>query len=287
MRTQIKTSELIRNIGGGMAVGIANIIPGVSGGTMLVILGLFDRLMDSISDIFRLRSQNRKGAILFLLQVLIGAGVGLVGFANVVEWLFSYYDTQTFYWFIGLVLFSIPSLLRNELKGNRIAYPYLFTGIVIIAVIAWLSPERAHAVAITFPDVTLAHLLFMLVVGIVAGATMLFPGVSGSMVLLIIGQYYLFRSYVADITTFEMNILIPVAFIGMGICLGVLISAKLTSFLLHGYRKQTVSFILGLILASAVALIPLNVSYDLTTILTSTLAFIIGGAMVLLIDRHA
>ena len=73
---------MIKNIIGGIAVGIANVIPGVSGGTMMVILGIFDHMMSAISGVFKVHNPDRKADILFLLQVLIGAAIGLVGFSS-------------------------------------------------------------------------------------------------------------------------------------------------------------------------------------------------------------
>lgn len=283
MKNMVQQS--LKNVTGGMAVGIANIIPGVSGGTMMVILGIFDPLMASISDIFKVHSEDRKGSIFFLFQVLIGAAIGLVGFAKVVDWLFANYATQTFFWFVGLVLFSIPSLLKKELKGHKVSLPYLILGLFIIGLVVWLSPSKQDLTVMDFPAVTLGHLLLMVVVGIIGGATMLFPGISGSMVLLIIGQYYLFKSYLANVTSFEMVVLVPLVFIFIGLFLGILISAKLTSYLLSNNRRETMSLILGLIIASAIVLIPVGVPYTAMTIFSSLLAFAFGGGVVMVIDR--
>ncbi|MFR6100349.1 MAG: undecaprenyl phosphate translocase family protein [Longibaculum sp.] len=95
---------MIKNLIGGIAVGIANVIPGVSGGTMMVILGIFNRMMEAISGVFQKDNDHRKEDILFLLQVLIGAAVGLIGFAKILEFLFNHYPTQTMYWLIGLIV---------------------------------------------------------------------------------------------------------------------------------------------------------------------------------------
>ena len=92
---------MIKNLIGGIAVGIANVIPGVSGGTMMVILGIFNQVMESISGIFKPHNPNRKKDILFLLQVLLGAGIGLVGFAKVLEYLFAEFPTQTIFWSVS------------------------------------------------------------------------------------------------------------------------------------------------------------------------------------------
>lgn len=101
---------MIKNIVGGIFVGVANIIPGVSGGTIMVLLGLFNKLMESISNIFniKMKLKEKKEDFLFLFQFLIGAAIGLVGFAKILEILFVSFEVQTLYWFIGLILFSIP-----------------------------------------------------------------------------------------------------------------------------------------------------------------------------------
>lgn len=277
--------NIIRNITGGMAVGIANIIPGVSGGTMLVILGLFDRLMDSISDIFKVKSEDRWGSTKFLIQVLIGVAIGLVAFAKIVDWLFAHFATQTFFWFIGLVLLSVPSLLKKELKEHKISWPWLIMGLAVILVISLFTPDKQELAITEFPEISAIYMMTLLIVGMISGATMLFPGVSGSMILLIIGQYYLFKSLVANVTTFEIDVLIALGVIAIGVGLGILISAKLTSYLLRNNRGQTVSLILGLIIASAIVLIPIEATYSLGVIVTSLIAFVVGGLIVLLIER--
>ena len=112
---------MIKNIIGGIAIGIANVIPGVSGGTMMVILGIFNRMMEAISGIFKRVNPNRKEDIIFIFQVLVGAAIGIVGFAKILEILFEYYPTQTIYWFIGLIAFSIPLFVKGEMEGEKLA----------------------------------------------------------------------------------------------------------------------------------------------------------------------
>ena len=110
---------------------------------------------------------------------------------------------------------------------------------------------------------------------------MLMPGVSGSMVLLIIGQYYLFKSYLANVTTFQLNVLIPLCFIGIGVLIGIALSAKVCDYFIKHYKAGFLSFILGLIIASSLVLIPFDATYDVFIIVTSLLAFVFGGVIVL------
>ncbi len=273
---------MIKNLIGGIAVGIANVIPGVSGGTMMVILGIFNHTMEAISGVFQKENDHRKEDILFLFQVLLGAAIGLVGFAKVLEFLFDHYPTQTMYWFIGLIAFSIPLFLKGEMKGEKIKIIPLICGLGIIFGLEFLNPgEGTVNVNPAFPSVDMMLCLTMIVVGIIGGATMLMPGVSGSMVLLIIGQYYLFKSYLANVTSFELNVLIPLCFIGIGVIIGIILSAKVCDYFIKRYKAGFLSFILGLIIASSLVLIPFDASYDLMMIVTSIIALGLGGVIVL------
>jgi len=273
---------MIKNLIGGIAVGIANVIPGVSGGTMMVILGIFNRTMEAISGVFKKENNQRKDDILFLLQVLLGAAIGLIGFAKILEFLFNYYPTQTMYWFIGLIALSIPLFLKGEMQGEKLNVIALIAGLVVIFGLEFLNPGKdAVDMNPAFPVVSVVLCMKMIFVGMIGGATMLMPGVSGSMVLLILGEYYLFKSYLAHVTSFQMNVLIPLCFIGIGVILGIVLSAKVCDFFLKKNKGAFLSFILGLIIASSLVLIPFSASYDIFVVMTSILAFILGGAIVL------
>lgn len=278
---------MIKNLIGGIAIGIANVIPGVSGGTMMVILGIFNRMMDAISNIFKRVNPHRKEDILFIFQVLIGVAIGLIGFAKVLTYLFEYYPTQTMFWFVGLVGFSIPVFIKAEAKDERLNIIAIACGIALIFLIKFMVPSGVQDFNPVFPTVTLIYCLKMVIVGIIGGATMLLPGVSGSMVLMIIGEYFLFKSLLANVLTFELNVLIPLFFIGIGAFLGIILSAKCTKYFLAKYHVQTISFLLGLIIASTLVLIPLDVVYSIDIVFTSLLAVIVGGGIVKLIDHFA
>lgn len=273
---------MIKNIIGGIAVGIANVIPGVSGGTMMVILGIFNRMMDAISGIFKRDNPDRMSDIIFIFQVLIGAGVGVVGFAKILEFLFNNYPTQTLYWFIGLIAFSIPLFLKGEMKDEKFSIIPFVVGIVFIFGLQILNPgEGTGNVNPAFPSLSLTLFLRMIIVGAVSGATMIMPGVSGSMVLLILGEYYLFKSYLAHVTSFSLDILIPLGFMAIGIALGIVVSAKLCSYFTKNHKAGFLSLILGLIVASSLVLIPLDASYTIGVVLTSIVAFAFGGVIVM------
>lgn len=272
---------MLKNIIGGIAIGIANVIPGVSGGTMMVILGIFNRMMDAISGIFKKENPNRKDDIIFIFQVLVGAAIGIIGFAKILEVLFEYYPTQTIYWFIGLIAFSIPLFVKGEMKGERLAIIPFVVGLAIIFGLEYLNPgEGKTVVNPDFPALSSGLFIKMVIIGAVSGATMIMPGVSGSMVLLILGEYYLFKSYLANVTSFSLDVIMPLGFMAIGIAFGIVISAKLCQYFTRTHKAGFLSLILGLIVASSLVLIPFDVSYDLGLIATSLAAVIFGGIIV-------
>lgn len=272
---------MIKNIIGGIAIGIANVIPGVSGGTMMVILGIFNRMMEAISGIFKRVNPNRKDDIIFIFQVLVGAAIGIVGFAKILEILFDYYPTQTIYWFIGLIAFSIPLFVKGEMEGEKLAIVPFVCGLAIIFGLEFLNPGEGNTVVNPdFPPLSSGLFIKMVIIGTISGATMIMPGVSGSMVLLILGEYYLFKSYLAHVTSFSLDVIMPLGFMAIGIAFGIVVSAKLCQYFTRTHKAGFLSLILGLIIASSLVLIPFDVSYDFNLILTSLLAALFGGIIV-------
>ena len=283
---------MIKNVVCGILVGIANIIPGVSGGTIIVILGLFDKLMESISNVFKLKIsfKERLENLWFIMQVLIGAGIGLVAFAKILNYLFVHFELQTIALFAGLILLSLPMLKKEEMDGKKINILFFILGVLTIGIINYLSPgEEGNIVTyeeLISKSLTPAFIGSLILMGVIGGATMIFPGVSGSMVLLVLGWYHMFKGYVAAVTTFDIKILIPLIFIALGIGLGIIFSAKLTSFLLKKYKTNTMSFILGLIIMSAIVIFPLKKElYTFGNVITSVITFILGGGLIILLEK--
>ncbi len=282
---------MLKNIIGGICVGVANIIPGVSGGTIMVLLGLFNKLMESISNLFnfKIKIKDKKKDILFLFQFLIGAGIGLIGFAKILEFLFVSFEIQTLYWFIGLIICSLPMLKKKELNNQKINWFFVIIGILLIGTISYFAPgEEGNIVPLEdllAKHLTISFCITLMAIGSIGGASMMFPGVSGSMVLLVFGWYHLFKGYVANITTFEINILIPLIFIAIGVFLGIIISAVITNYLLKHYKRNTMSFIFGLIIMSAIVIIPTN-GYTILNSITSIITFLLGAIVIYIFDKY-
>ena len=271
---------------GGIAVGIANIIPGVSGGTMLVIFSLFEKLTNAISDLFKKETTTRKESFIFLLKIFIGAAIGIVAFAKVLGFTLSHIEAETIFWFMGLILFSVPIIIRNELKGEKFNILFFLIGALIIGVLEYFNLHGG--LANTGDDGSIISYIILAGLGAIGGISMIFPGISGSMVMLVLGKYEMIRSYIDKLTSLDINIYIKVAVFGIGAILGVIISSKVLSKVINKYRGKTVSLILGFIIVSALIL-PLNLETKL--VLTSEkicgliVSFVLGGVLIYFLDK--
>ena len=278
---------MIRNIIAGITVGIANVIPGVSGGTMMVLLGVFDKVMAAIPGVMKFKSPEWKNHVIFIIQLLLGVAIGLVGFAKVLEYLFVVAPTQTMYWFIGLVAFSIPIFIKQEMHGHKLHLLPFILGVVIVVTLEFLNPNDTTVVTPVIPAISMGHLMLMVFMGFIGGFAMFLPGVSGSMVLLILGYYHLFKTYLAAVTSFRLDVLIPLAFMGVGILIGIVVSAKILGYALDKNKRGTLSFLLGLIVASTIVLVlqTLNTDFTVMIIVSSFIAFIFGGIIVQVLNK--
>ena len=168
------------------------------------------------------------------------------------------------------------------MKGEKLVIIPFICGLAIIFGLEFLNPGEGKVVVNPdFPALSAGLFVKMIIIGAVSGATMIMPGVSGSMVLLILGEYYLFKSYLANVTSFSLDVIMPLGFMAIGIAVGIVVSAKLCSYFTKTHKAGFLSLILGLIVASSLVLIPFDVSYNLSLVVTSIIAVIFGGIIVL------
>lgn len=255
--------EFIVNIVKGMMIGIANVIPGVSGGTMAVSLGIYDRLIGCISEL----TKRFRESISFLIPILIGCALGIAGFTYAIEYLLSKHTFVTCMAFVGLILGGLPMLyqsLRRKMQASRggIGVFGVLAFLLAFAVSAGLPMLKTGEEALTVIPASAANMAILFVLGIVASATMVIPGVSGSMMLMIFGYYYgivntitgfLDALRAADVAALKDGLLLLVPF-GIGVLLGIVLIAKLISFLFERFGVQTYCAILGLVIASPFAI---------------------------------
>ncbi len=273
----------------GVFVGVANVIPGVSGGTMAVSFGIYDSLIESISGFFK----HFKESLKFLVPLLAGAGLGIIAFSYAVGWLLDEHAFVTCMAFTGLILGGLPVLVK-ELRKNmaksgmkNIGAAGIIAFIIAFAISAGLPLLNADNSALTAIPVTFGNMLILLFMGVIAAATMIIPGVSGSMLLMIFGYYYgiinTVTGFIDSLRALDMSGLLGgcllLAPFGIGVVLGIFLVAKFITYLFDHFGTETYCAILGLVVASPFAIF---INTGLVWTLTSLRVTAVLGGIVLL-----
>ena len=276
--------ELVKSILKGMVIGIANAIPGVSGGTMMVSMGIYDKLIHCLTHLFK----EFKKSVKFVAPIILGAALGVVLLSAVIEKMFTFIPIQTNLLFIGLIVGGLP-MMMNKVKGQKLGVGAILGFIIFFALVvglAALGETEGQAADVTFGFVNCIKLFG---VGIVAAATMVIPGVSGSMMLMIMGYYQVIIETINDMVKalirFDIpgiltgcGVLIPVA---VGAVIGIFAIAKLVELLFEKAPTVAYSSIIGLIVASPIAIVLMNWNsfvdnFGFVSIITGLLALAVG-----------
>ena len=224
----------------GSLIGAANTIPGVSGGTIAVVTRLYDDLVASVSGFFR---TGWKKNTAFLVPVVVGVAVGIVLFARIVEFFMEGYPAQTAFFFMGLILGSVPFLTKVTLR-ERFSGWYLIPFLISLGVLGAMAIAGRPPSGESITGVTLANAPRIFLAGVVSSATMIIPGVSGSFVLLLIGMYSTFIDAASSLNVSVLAVLVP------GFLVGIVAVSKLINFLLSRFHGVTYWAIIGLVVGS-------------------------------------
>lgn len=265
----------------GGIVGIANIIPGLSGGTMAVVLGIYDRLLAAVADLRRNFCESAR----FLLPIAIGAGVALLVSGKGIDYLLSHYAMVVNFFFIGVIVGSIPMLQQKAKAGKQQPYHWMAFAIALfVMLLIGLSGGEQPRPETMIGTVDLSLLLSMFVGGIISAVCMLIPGISGSFVLLLLGLY---PTVIKAISDFHVLLLFVM---GMGILVGLFLGAKLIRLLMTRFPKATYFAIMGFVVGSIPVLFlslyhEQELTAELGTILPSLLALLIGFGITIGFER--
>ncbi len=259
----------------GIIIGIANVIPGVSGGTMMVTMGIYEDIIGSINNLFK----DFKKSVLTLIPYILGMGIGIVGFAKAIEFLFAKAPIPTALLFIGLIFGGIP-MIWKRIKKEKIDWLSVLLFLAFFALVIGLQIlGNKQGDAAKSLDFSLVHVIIGTSLGVLASATMIIPGVSGSMVMMIIGYYNTIIGAINDLidalVKFDwagilagVGILLP---FGIGVLIGMFLVAKLIHWLLEKHESKTYCAILGLIVAAPY---PVYVNSGITSV--SALMVVLG-----------
>ena len=260
----------------GMLIGVANIIPGVSGGTLMITLGLYEEVINTISHFF----ENFKKNVKFIIPIGIGMVVSILLLSKVISFCLDKYPFPTTFFFIGLILGGIPLLWKRASGAKRKISNWVVFGITF-GIIMLFTFSKSSNYFVSLDNLDIYGYVKLFVIGIISAATMVIPGISGSFVLMLLGYYEPIVNTIKDLTNMELfgrNILILAPF-GIGIVVGIILVAKLIEYLLNRYPVKTYYGVLGFVLASIIAIIVpiLKVSPSILEVIISVILVIVGG----------
>lgn len=272
---------MIKDILKGAVMGIANIIPGVSGGTMAVSMGIYDKIIHAVTHLF----SEFKKSMKILIPIGIGIVIAIVGVARLIEYMFGVIPFQTNLLFIGLILGGLPSI-GKKVKGNPVTVGHIIAMVVFFAMVVGCASLEGQSGGNADLSFSLLNVIKLLGVGVVASATMVVPGVSGSMVLMVMGYYEsilgMVNQFVDHVLAFDIQgiiqdcgVLVP---FGIGVVAGIFVIAKLIEIVFEKWPLLAYWAIIGLIVASPVAILMMNSFGTLTvlTLVTGALALALG-----------
>ena len=279
----------------GAVMGVSNIIPGVSGGTMAVSMGIYDRVIYAVNNIFKQFKKSFKD----ILPILIGILIGLFAFAALIGTLLGTKSDEipatrlpTNFAFIGLILGGLPAIYKRvNMKDAKLPGLVLFLlFLALVVVLPLLNPPEARTV-----DHSIGTILLMIPLGAIASSTMVIPGVSGSMIMMLLGYYNPVINAMNDLRGGDwgsLAILLPYT---IGLIVGIVVIAKLMNHLLKKHAALTFCAIFGLVIGSPVTLLmqnrecfPLaNAGIWIASIICLVIGFAVAWFMSVLDKKHS
>ncbi|MBM2658127.1 DUF368 domain-containing protein [Staphylococcus pseudoxylosus] len=248
--SKIKWSNLWK----GFAMGTTDLVPGVSGGTIALLLGIYDDFIRSVSGIFSKRFWE---SLKFLIPIGLGMVIAIGVLSKLINYLLSTHTVPTMFFFVGLIGGIIPYLLKTSKFKQTFSiqhYILLLLGIVIIVVITLLNNGDKHAGETLTLNSGLIIKYF--IAGMCASSAMLLPGISGSFMLLVFGVYGTVMFAISEFMSLNFAAIPVLLTVGLGVICGFLFSSKLIQYLLSYYTFLTYALIIGFVVGSLYAVFP-------------------------------
>lgn len=259
----------------GFFIGIANVVPGVSGGTLAIILKIYDKLINAVNDLFSTPIKAIKSVFFIGIGIVLGIILSVFG----VTYFYDNFPIPTAFLFMGFIFGGLPVITKEiNFKKINILKILLFIGFLLLTVsLPYISGTNK-----SINEFSMFNMIILLFLGVIASATMIIPGVSGSMVLMCFGYYdsimNLIKNCISSFLAFNVKdcfhyglLILPFA---IGVGLGIILIAKLIKYLLNNYRELTFIAILGLILAS-----PFGILYQIESFDIKILEWLITGVL--------
>ncbi|MCQ2486993.1 MAG: DUF368 domain-containing protein [Clostridia bacterium] len=239
----------------GFIIGAANVIPGASGGTLALVIGIYEKLIGALSNI----ASDLKNSLKTLAPILLGVAIAFLTLSHVITFCLDKFLFATIMLFFGAVLGGMP-MLSGKVKGKKVKPAYIAVAVATFAVVIGLV-FLGTGTDVDISTFSIGKILLLFVAGAVAAATMVIPGVSGSAFLMTIGLYEPVMNQVKALTSSDGDkghALIVILIVAVGIIVGIVGIAKLIDMLLKNYETGTYWAIIGFVLSSAIVILLQN-----------------------------
>ena len=251
----------------GVVLGVAFVIPGVSGGTLAVLMGIYEELIEAASNFYKSIADFKK-YIMYLLPIGLGVVFSVAVFAKLIKFGLDKAPIITILIFLGMIIGGIPALVRN-VKGTKINLKDMTLMLVgLIIVISMLIFHKSNS-NVVLTNMSITGYITLFLVGAIAAVTMVVPGISGSFTLMLIGYYEPILNLVNDITSFKNlgpNLILIFTFM-LGVFIGIIFISKIIEWCLKHYKRETYYAIIGFVLSSIISVIyevskfPFNITH--------------------------
>lgn len=288
-----KIKELIERFIQGFCMALADSVPGVSGGTIAFIMGFYDKFINSLDNLLRGDSKEKKQALKFLIKLGIGWIVGFLISATILSTLFNSKIYVLSSLFLGFIIFAIPVVIReekDEVIGKYKNIIFLVLGMLFVVLISFLNSNGSLMEIGHLNKLNLGLMIYVFLAGAIAITAMILPGISGSTLLLIFGLYIPIMNAVKNILKFDFSYIPVLIIFGLGIVVGCLTSVKLLRKCLEKYRSQTIYTVIGMMLGSiyAIAMGPTTLDEPMKMLSFSNfniIFFILGAVIIICLEK--
>ncbi|MHA6253038.1 DUF368 domain-containing protein [Oceanobacillus sp. CAU 1775] len=263
-----------KNLYRGLLMGAIEVIPGISGGTIAIMLGIYERLIAAINGFF---SRDWKKHLGFLIPLGVGMVASIFVLARAIEWLFERHPMPTQFFFMGLIIGVLPFLLHKADAKNKFKMKHIFLliiGVALVSTMGFFTPDEGKVIS----NISGSTYLLLFVSGIIASSALILPGISGAFMLLILG---VFPTVIAAVSNFQFDVILVT---GAGIAIGFVAMSRVVGYFLKNHFTLTFAATTGLVLGSMFVVFP---GWPASTgvLIASILMFLTGLVSALLLGR--
>lgn len=254
----------------GALIGVGAILPGISGGVLCVVFGIYRPLMELMAHPLR----ELKKHFFYFLPLFLGLALGVLGISKLLQWVLNEFETAAVWLFVGLIVGTLPSLWKEAGKQGRKTGDWITGGVTFVLMLAFLLLVKGSGSVSLTPSIWLWALC-----GVLWGLGIIAPGLSPSSLFFYLGVMELMM---AGISGLDMQVILPM---GAGLVLCVLTLSRGIGWLLNHRFSAAMHAVLGLTLASTIVILPLEASYTAVNILTYALCLGAGVVVALWMDK--